>query len=632
MNFRFNLGHLFGLALWTAAWIPASAATLEIVSPSGTVKAGIWADGSGRLTYSIQRNGEVIIEPSPLGITVDGVDLGDGVRLGKPRLSRLDETYPVFGGHTLATNRYCTAEIPVIHGQSRTHYVLEVRAFDDGVGWRYRVPGKGSRCVAGEASSWTLPAGSQVWFGERNNSWKLKSYAGEWTRTAVDNLPTISQQGPVQTAPLVAELPGGGYAALTEAAVFNYSGLRFRAVGVRRVTVDFTESTNGFVLSGEIVTPWRVVLVAPDLNALVNSDLLSNLCPPPDPKLFADTGWIKPGRAAWRWWSLGTGTPEQEQHIVDDAAALGFEYSLVDEGWGLWTNSWESVSNLCAYARAKHVGVFFWKRYDDVSSPGSNWQSLREFLTRMKQVGAAGVKIDFLNAESLDRIRFEEAAMRMAAENRLLIDIHGCQKPGGESRTYPNELSREAVRGLELNKMKEGPIIPRHNAALPFTRFVVGPADYTPVGFSNPGATTFAHQLATIILFTSPIMTVAENPDMLLNDPTVRPALDILKRAPAIWDETRVLKPSAIGELALMARRKGQTWFLAGVNGGDTPVKLAALDLSFLGSGRYHAVLLTSPAPRSFARREIAGVTAATELPVEFAAGDGVVCCFEPAD
>ena len=177
--------------------------------------------------------------------------------------------------------------------------------------------------------------------------------------------------------------------------------------------------------------------------------------------------------------------------------------------------------------------------------------------------------------------------------------------------------------------MKEGPITPAHNAALPFTRLVVGAADYTPVGFSRPGPTTYAHQLATLVLFTSPMQVIAENPDLLLNNPNIQPALDVLKAVPSVWDETRVLVPSKIGELAIMARRSGATWFLAALNGGQQPVSLHNLALSFLGKESYNAVYLSSDGPSQFTRSEHQAVNAATPLCVPLDVGDGFVARFE---
>lgn len=583
----------------------------------------------GGLSYSVTYQGSVVIEPSLLGITVDGVDLGKGVRAGATTRGEISETFKVLGVHSVATNHCRTLTLPMIHEASGTDYHLDLRAYDDGFAWRYRIPGVGVRTVLRETSSWTLPSASRVWYAERDNSWKLKSYAGEWLVADIDAMPKVSSQGPVQGPPLVVELAGGAYAVLTEAAVFNYSGLRFRAIGQRRFQADFTEGGKGFSLEGDIVTPWRVVIIAPNLNGLVNTDMIAGLCPPPDEGLFGDRSWIKPGRCAWRWWSLGTGNPDQERAVVDAAARLGFEYSLVDEGWEVWNDPFEKVRELCAHSRQKGVGIFVWKNSSELCNPAEDWGVMRRFMARVNASGAAGVKVDFLNAESLDRIRFEEAALRIAAANRLLVNFHGCRKPGGESRTYPNELTREAVRGLELNKMKEGPIPPAHNAALPFTRFVVGAADYTPVGFSRPGPTTYAHQLATLVLFTSPMQVIAEHPDLLLHDSKLQPALDVLKAVPPVWDETRVLEPSKIGALAIMARRTGATWFLAAVNGGKQTVTLENLDLSFLGTGSYNGVFLSSDSPAQFTRSEHQAVTATTPLSVPLAVGDGFVARFE---
>jgi alpha-glucosidase len=234
-----------------------------------------------------------------------------------------------------------------------------------------------------------------------------------------------------------------------------------------------------------------------------------------------------------------------------------------------------------------------------------------------------------METEAKAAIDFEITALQLAAERKLMILFHGCQKPTGEARTYPNEITREAIRGLELNKMAEGPIPAWHNAALPFTRFVAGHADYTPVGFSNPGPTTFAHQLATDIIFTSGLQNIAEHPYKLLNDAHTKPALDILKAVPSVWDETRVLKPSRIGRLACFARRSGDTWFLAALNA--EPMILRSVDLSFLGAKSYRAVFLSSPTQLTFARREVAKVDSRYPLRIKLGAGDGFVAMFKPA-
>ena len=607
------------------ATLPWRLLALTVASPDGSLVAHVELDASRNLTYTVTKAGHVVIATSRIGVTVDGVDWGRDVHWGARQRRRIEQEYPMLGGKSLAQDVANTIAVALSRdgGGAAT---LELRAYDNGFAWRLVIPGPAgqSRRVSEEASTWTLPAGSRVWLGERNNDWKLKSYAGEWRVVPVGDLPVVSQQGPVQAPPLVVELPQGGYALVTEAALENYSGLRLRAIGHETVQADFTEGASGFAVAGEIVTPWRVTLVNADLDGLVNNTVVANLNPPPDRAEFADTSYIRPGRAVWRWWSRGTGTPAEEQQFVDYAAKLGFEYSLIDEGWEKWPSPWADLARVVAHGRERNVGVFVWKNYKEIADPADDWAQLRGFLDGVRVAGVAGVKIDYINAESTDRIAFEVAVRRETARRRLMVDFHGLQKPTGESRTWPNEISREAIRGLELNRMSEGPITAAHNAALPFTRLVVGPGDYTPLGYSRPGATSWAHQLATVVQFTSPLQVLAEDPEMLLHDPATQPALDVLKAIPTVWDETRVLPPSRIGELSIIARRSGTQWFLAILNGRSEATAIKGLALTFLGSGGYHAVQLTSPDAHRFARREFA-VTRSTPLDFSLAAGDGAV-------
>lgn len=600
----------------------------ELKSPDGHLVATIETDSARNLVYTISRDGNVLIAPSRIGVTVDGVDLGKDITLGEEKRSAVDEQYPAFGPKSTARNHANTLALGIRQPASDQTYTLEARAFDDGFAWRIVSPGSGSRTIQGEASSWVLPEQSTVWFGERNSPWKLRTYAGEFISAPLGKLPSVSPQGPVQCPPLVAELPGDrGYALITEAYLENYSGLRLRAIGDSTLQADLADGPKGFPIAGNIITPWRVTILSPDLNGLVNTDIISALNPPPDARLFRDRSYIKPGRSVWRWWSKGTGSPDEERAMIDDAAALGFEYSLVDDGWAKWPDAWNNIRNLAAYGSARKVGLLIWKDSNQISNPAGDYSAMKAFLDSAKAAGVAGVKVDFFNSETQASVAFQRRLLAMAAERRLLVILHGIQKPTGESRTFPNEITREGVRGLELNHMNEGMISASHNAALPFTRYVVGHGDYTPLGYSTPGATTWAHQLATVITTSSPLMVIAENPEMLLRDPAAKPALDVLKAIPTTWDETRVLPQSRIGELAILARRKGDDWFLA-ILAGDKPASLAKLDLSFLGNAPYQATMITSPSQKELTRTEWQTDKDTTPLPALLAPNDGAVIWF----
>jgi alpha-glucosidase len=420
-------------------------------------------------------------------------------------------------------------------------YGVQIAVANGGFAWRFLVPGDGKRRVTGEAACWRLPPESRVWFAARPSDWKLKADAGEGLSAPLRDLHKVSPQGPVQTLPLVAELPGGrGYAAVTEAARYRYSGLRLKACPDGALRGVFTEP-GGFEVEGRFRTPWRVLLLAPTLDALVNSDVVAGLNPPPDPALFGPDNWTAGGRSVWSRWQGDADylTVEGEKRVIDCAARLTFEFTTLDEGWESWTNAWDTLKGVCGYAATNGVRVFVWKHAKELYLPEDNYAALRTFLDRVKAAGAAGVKVHVMNGEDAGLVAFGEWVLQEAAARKLLVHFHGCQKPCGESRTYPNELKR----------------------------CVEGHAGYLPLAFSRPGGTTWAHQLAMAYLETSPLLVMAEHPQRLLNEPKLAEAVPFIQALPVAWDETRVLEGSRIGEVAALARRKGDVWYVAMLNG-----------------------------------------------------------------
>lgn len=583
------------LLLTISALALSSALKAETVyqSPSGTLKSTLTISETGRLTYEVTRGGHSMIEPSSMGVTIDGIDLGQQVALGEATTESISDPYPIKGAHTQAKNIYRRVLLPVTQNTSGIKYDLEMRLYDEGFAWRYLVPGKGSRTVHGEASAFRIPEKTQVWYFERKNAWKLKSYAGEWMSAPIEAMPKVSRT-PLQGFPLILEYPHGGYGVLCEAAVFNYSGMRVEAIGDRTFRANFTEGDAGFQLNDQITTPWRSVIAVDTLNELVNQTMVTNLAPAPDPILFADQSWIKPDWCVWRWQLQGIGLPSDQQTFIKYAKSLGYPYTLIDDGWEYdWEKPWEKLKELCAYAEKEQVKVFVWKRWADVANPENNFAELRNWLDQVAATGTVGVKLDFFDAEDLTKRLGEEAVLREAAKRKLMVNFHGCPKPSGESRTYPNEVTREGIRGLELNFIRsEGLLPPQHNAALPFTRLVLGHGDYTPVTFQpgHMGETTAAHQLATAVIMTSPMQVLNEIPSNVIYYP-IQEVTTFLKNLPTYWDETIVLPESKIGDLAVLARRKGDHWYLGALNGG--PDREYHLDLNLLGETPLEGFLIS---------------------------------------
>lgn len=633
-----SCAHVDESALPNAAIVEGGDDAWIVSNPSSDLVFNLSRSEDGSLTYSVTRDGSPVIEPSPLGIAFQSADF-----------RAVESVTPVEASAS-------ASELGVhafLLDNGKTTLRLEVFSSEDGVAFRYVNDGADYRHLVSESSSWTFPKATKIWFFERPNDWKLKSYAGYWTSAPVEEMLTISPTGPVQGNPLVGELAdGSGYVLVTEAALYDHSGVRLEAVGDRRFVANFDEGKEGFTVEGPYVSPWRVVLVADDLDALVNATIIEDLNPEPDAELFANTSWIKPGKSVWHWWCCRLGSPDEERRMIDTAALLGFEHSIIDDGWERWTDNWETVADLAAHGGKKDVLVWVWKHSNELDDPADNWFEMRSWLDKVEGAGLAGIKVDFMNAEDHQTILFMTTLLEESAKRELMVNFHGSNAAHGEAKTYPNELTREGIRGLELNHMEEGPITAEHNAALPFTRLALGHGDYTPLGFSQPGDTSWAHQLATVIAMTSPMQVIAEDPEFLLSEERVARILPFLREVPTVWDKTRILPGSAIGELAIMARSTktaaGEVWYVAVMNGGAA--KKTPIDLSFLGTGAYDAFQVTDDIaggmisiqaadPRELGPRQIQvlpfvvknrEVTASDTVTVDLARHGGAVLVLKP--
>ncbi|QEC43193.1 glycoside hydrolase family 97 protein [Pseudobacter ginsenosidimutans] len=556
----------------------ASGPALELPGPNKQLQVVLYTE-NGKLLYRVAAGALTLIEPAALGLRVDNRTLGREVQqLRLLRQVTIREQRPSRLNSTVALN-HCV-EYTILIQQKDITDTISFRVFDNGCAFRYQPAGNLHALLQEELTSFTFPATSRVWYFERNNNWKLKSYAGLWMSTTPDRLPSVSSQGPIQGKPLVAEFPGNKYMVITEAALYGYSGMRLKAIGGNAVQVNFTEGESGFAVNKRLQTPWRVVLFARSLDELVKNKIIENLNPLPDQNVFADQSWIKPGISVWSWITRNEENymqPAEEMKFIDAAAELNFQFSLIDEGWETkWPYKWKQLKELCEYASKKKIGVWVWKHSKDILDTIQR----NQFLDSIRSCGAVGLKTDFMNSEEKSFVDFEIGLLRAAAQRKLMVNFHGCQAPTGESVPFPNEMTREGIRGLELNIMNE-PIPAWHNAALPFTRLLLGHGDYTPAFFSNKANTTYTHQLALLYLFNSPFQCIAENPLTLLNDPKYKPILPLLRSLPVTWDETIVLKQSEIGRLAAFARRKGNNWYVAVINGTGSASSFK-LDPSFI--------------------------------------------------
>jgi alpha-glucosidase len=566
------------LALMLSIGAAVQSAEIKVTSPDGKVVVAV--TDTGGLSYSITLDRREVVSQSRFGIVADGVDLGAHAKLGRTSSHKIRESYAMSGGHSEAQNN-CRETTATVRSGSGEAYELDVRAYNDGVALRSRLAAKPGRKINGEATEWKMSGNPLAWFQT-----DPVNYEGIFQSSPLNDL----SDGRKLPLPITFTLPGGGYALVTEANLVNYTDLDAQVASNHSLRAYFhtPSDRNGWSTDDAVVQPWRVTLLARDLNALVNSDLIRNLCPAAPPEL-AKAKWIQPGRSSWQWWSSGGPIYADQHQWVDWTKDLGFEYYLVDEGWRSWKaegkDNWECLREVCDYAKSRGVKIWLWVNSNEVPNAARR----TNLLDRAVAVGAVGVKIDFQPEANVRWVNWYDETLRDAAARKLMIDFHGANKPAGLERTWPNELTRESIRGHEYHILRyRRTLPPEHDTILPFTRFVIGPADYTPTVF-NPKELrgyTWSRELAQAIVFTSPFLCYADHPTNYLNNP----AVDVLKAIPSVWDETIVLPGSEIGKCAAFARRSGKTWFIGVMNGADATT--LDLPLNFLARGQFKMIQL----------------------------------------
>jgi alpha-glucosidase len=568
----------------------ARAADIEIKSPDGRISFQLSAD-ERQLMYTISFNGVQVILPSPFVLTLDGKPVSANARITGSEKYTIDESFPWRGAHARAVNHCNGSRVKISSGS--LNYTIDIRVFDGGAAFRSIIPGsKTAARIPDESTVFKLPAGTDIWYHDL-----YMHYEGVHVKKEISNV----QAGEWVAPPATVKLSNNTYASINEADLQNYSGFALQADGKNGLVLRLaqhqptsypyrlrysTEDTARLLLpaavKGTITTPWRVVMIGKDLNALVNNDMLHALCPPPDKALFPNginTDWIRPGRAVWKYLNGGgDGSPEVMKKFTDGAASLGFEHNILEGFWSRWTD--EQIKDLVSYAKQRNVDIWVWKHSKSLRSDTARIN----FFKRCHDLGIRGAKIDFLDHEAKEVVDLYIDILREAAKNKMMVDFHGANKPTGLSRTWPNELTREGVKGMESSKLEDRAT---HETTIPFTRCVAGPAEYTVMLFGERKRnTTIAHQVASVVILDAPLLTYATHPDTIL----ASAAVEVIKKIPATWDETIVLPGSAIGELAAYARRKGNTWFIAVMNGKGA--RKISIPLSFLKQGSYKGTLV----------------------------------------
>lgn len=513
----------------------------------------------------------MLIAPSGLGLVVDGTELGTDTKFtDNPSVKKIKEDYTIYGSHRTAHNEANEITIPLASGRKKFKLIL--RAYNDGVAVRYTLP-RDAKYINADSTSWNFSGKvAQVAWSEFNPGYEGLSH--------VTSLQSVPEAKPIM-GPLTFNV-NGYFASISEADCEDFSDMSFmRNENSFKATFPFAPTgweiqsradtaqgaLNG-TYEGQKVSPWRTTIIAKNLTELVNSDLLTNLCPAP--KKGSDFSWVMPGRCLWQWWSVGAPKLADQKNWYDAAAKLKWEYYLVDDGWRNWRDAgkdqWQLLGDVINYGKSIGVKTIVWVDSKEMRSATARYS----YLKRIKDLGASGIKIDFIPPATAAIMQWYIGTMQDCAALKLILNFHGCVKPTGLTRTFPMNITREAIRGNEYHMNRYKRVAPlEQDVSLPFTRLMAGAADVTPVMLDPEQLVsqkfTWTHEFAQAIVFLSPITHFADNYKFYL----ASPMFDLFQDIPTTWDETRVLSCTKMGETVAFARRKGNTWWVGVMNGAN---------------------------------------------------------------
>ena len=592
------------VALAAARAAPARTNSWPLSSPDGQCVITLSLGARGELSYQAARAGKVVLQKSPLGLRRDDQAFEQDLRpeLEGSSVTRREQ-YELFAGIAPRVDHMLNHRVFIFRNSTKARIQIELAASNEGVAFRYLFPENSAdlHVTRAESTGFTLPPGAKGWLQPYHAAGPYTpAYEDFYFKVAPGDPPPKSRGDPLGWAfPALFQLVDGGWVLLTESGTDeSYCACHLgpdSSNGVYRVAFPFAnETTKGWTnrFAPEPrhalpwTMPWRVIVMGKSAGDIATSTLVTDLAPP---SRVADTSWIKPGRASWAWWSYpdGPSTAELFDRFTDFAARMKWEYTLFDAGW------WKpGLKGIAAHAKEQGIAPLAWLFATDFYDAGKRKKKLDE----MAAAGVRGVKVDFWCSDRQDAVAAMQALFEEAASHRMVVDLHGCTVPRGWQRTWPNFLAAEAVLGAECYffESRFTQKAAELNTVLPFTRNVAGPMDYTPVACSPkkyPRTTTAAHELATALVFTSGLIHYADKPEFFETLP--KEALQVLRDAPARWDETRCLLGDP-GRVVVFARRSGKSWFIAGLNGTDATLPVA-LDLASFSDFRRRLLIAEGP-------------------------------------
>jgi len=593
------------LAFSVLALAISHAWSAPLASPDGHLAVDVSVGPGGVARYTVTRDGAAVILPSTLGLRLRGADFSRGLTLKETSDAvRVTDRYDMAVGKRRQISYSASEQTYTLENSRKQRIAITFRVSDDGVAFRY-VVAEGKLPVKkfiDEATSFALGKSAQGWLQPMSvaqTGWANTnpSYEELYKMGIPAGTPSPSKSGWVFPALFKT---GDTWVALTEAGIdgtFHASRLQAQAPGgVYRIGGPtkpevFTKGALLAETTGTLTSPWRVLTIG-SLAQVADSTLGTDLAAP---AVGAPVG--QPGRASWSWAILKDDATvyDVQKKFIDYAADMRWEYTLIDADWDRKIG-YDKVRELAQYAASKNVGVLVWYNSSgpwnktEYSPKGKLLErdARRAEFARIKEMGVKGVKIDFFAGDGKSMIAYYVDILKDAADAGLLVNFHGATLPRGWARTYPNLMTMESIRGFEFATFEQAnqDAVVKHAAMLPFTRNLFDPMDFTPVVFGDipniKRATRNGFELAESVLFLSGIQHFAEIPEGMASVPPYVKAF--MQQLPRSWDDSKFVDGFP-GRYAVIARKAGDTWYVAGIN-AEEGAKTLALDLSFIGQAK----------------------------------------------
>jgi hypothetical protein len=571
---------------------------------------------NGMPVYSVKYDGKTMLDESPLGLTTNIGDFTKGMKFVKSNTAKVDKEYTMNRSKFSKIN-YKANELIVSMVNGRRH-PMEIcfRVSNNDVAFQYRIAKRGetgSIRIMSEATGFDFPTHTTTFLTPQSDpmiGWKRTkpSYEEEYKFDAP--MTEKSQYGHGYTFPGLFHIGNDGWVLVSETGVgSNYCGTRLsdmKGDGLYTIELPMEGENNGngtiepaLALPG--ATPWRTITVGNTLKPIVETTAPWDNVEP----LYETTNNYKFGRGTWSWivWQDGSINFNDQKKYVDLAAEMGYEYVLVDNWWdtNIRRTGKNNIEDLIKYAQSKGVDVFLWYSssgyWNDIEQGPINHMDnpiiRKKEMRWMKSLGVKGIKVDFFGGDKQETMRLYEQILSDADDNGLMVIFHGCTLPRGWEKMYPNYVGSEAVLASENMVFQQHfcDEEARNTALHPFCRNTVAVMEFGGCFMNRRLAkgnksgttrrTTDCHELATTILFQNPIQNFAITPENLLPESeggAPKVSMDFLREVPTVWDETRFIDGYP-GKYVVLARRHGQTWYIAATNATKEPMKLT-LDLS----------------------------------------------------